>query len=263
MKVPFLLTLAVLVLASSTLAPSVSAGPAGRRLTGHVPRTAIAQARVMGRVAPLERVSLALTLPIRDQAGLDDLLRRLYTPGNPAQDRFLTPDEFTQRFGPTEEDYEAVAAFARAHGLVVIRTAPNRALLTVSGPAAAVEAAFAVRLGRYQAADGRVFFAPSNDPVIPVSLIGRLSGIVGLDNATLRQPLSHRLGTAPHPLLRPLVPAAIKPFSRKPTFSLKPAFGSRLPNQIGSDPNTGALTPKDIKTAYNLSTTALTGHLHL
>ena len=255
----FLLCLSLTGSRTAVFAAPALSSQTTMRLPGTVPVAAVSRAHALDRVPASQIMTLALALPLRDPAGAEAFLERLYDPSDPLYQHYIKPDEFTRRYSPTQQSYDAVAAFARAHGLVVIRTAPNRALLTVSGPAAAVEAAFAVRLGRYQAADGRVFFAPSNDPVIPVSLIGRLSGIVGLDNATLRQPLSHRLGTAPHPLLRPLVPAAIKPFSRKPTFSLKPAFGSRLPNQIGSDPNTGALTPKDIKTAYNLSTTALTG----
>ena len=229
------------------------------RLPGTIPVAAMSRAHALGRVPAGQTMTLALALPLRDPAGAEAFLERLYDPSDPLYQHYIKPDEFVQRYSPTQQSYDAVAAFARAHGLVVVRTSPNRAVLSVSGPASAVESAFAVRLGRYQAADGRVFFAPSNDPVIPVSLIGRLSGIVGLDNATLRQPLSHRRSAAPHSLLRPLVPTASKPFSLKPTFFLKPAFGARQPGEIGSDPNTGALTPKDIKTAYNLTATPLTG----
>ena len=218
MKVPSLRTLAVLILASSALAPSVHADPAGRHLTGHVPHIAIAKARVMGRVAPEERVSLALTLPVRDQAGLDDLLRRLYTPGDPAQGRFLTPDEFAQRFGATEEDYETVAAFARRSGLTVTGTHPNRLVLDVSGPASAVESALGVHLRLYRSAQGRLFRAPDSEPSVPAALAGRLAGVVGLDTLA-----AHR----PH---------------------LRPALGAAAGSGHG-----GGLTPSDIRNAYSLS----------
>jgi hypothetical protein len=214
MKVPCLLTLAAFALASS-----VHADPALlRRLTGHVPRAAIARARLLGRMAPQESVSLALTLPVRDPAGLDTLLRRLYTPGDSMQGRFLTPDEFAQRFGPTAEDYAAVADFARRSGLTVTGTHPNRMVLDVAGPASAVEHGLGVRLGRYRSPQGRVFRAPDSEPSVPAALAGRLAGVVGLDTLAVRRP------------------------------HLRPALGGAAGSGRG-----GGLTPADVRNAYGLS----------
>ncbi len=77
-------TLTALLLTFWTAGVSLpaQAAPLTERLTGHVPRVALAHARLLSRVGANERVGLALTLPLRDQAGLDDLLRRLYTPGD-------------------------------------------------------------------------------------------------------------------------------------------------------------------------------------
>lgn len=189
-----------------------------RRLTGHVPRASVAHARLLGRVSPQETISLAFTLPVRDPDGLKELLRRLYTPGDPMQGRFLTPDEFTRQFGPTAEDYAAVAAFARSRGLQVTGTHPNRLVLDVAGPVSVVESALGVRLQRYQSRLGRVFRAPTGDPVIPDALAGKVAGIVGLDTAAVRRP---------H--LRP---------------ALSPADGTG---------RAGGLSPSDIRTAYSLN----------
>jgi len=215
MKVPCLLTLAALALGFTS---PVHADPALRRLTGHVPRAAIAHARPLGRVASQESVSLALTLPVRDQAGLDTLLRRLYTPGDPMQGRFLTPDEFARRFSPTAEDYAAVADFARRSGLTVTGTHPNRLVLDVAGPASSVERALGVRLGRYRGAQGRIFRAPDADPSVPAALAGRLAGVVGLDTLAVRRP------------------------------HLRPALGGAAGSGRG-----GGLTPADVRNAYGLS----------
>ncbi len=240
------------VLAAPAQPAPAQPGPASMRLPGHVP-AAVGRAQALGRLPSSQTLTLALALPLRDPGGAESFLERLYDPADPLYQHYITPAEFTRRYSPTQQSYDAVIAFARAHGLVVNHTTPNRVLLSVSGPAAAVEAAFAVRLGRYQAADGRVFYAPDTDPAIPASLIGRLSGVAGLDNAGLRRPLFRRRGAGLPSTLRPLVPTAPKP------RSLKPAFGAFAPAEIGTDPNTGALTPRDIKTAYNLTTTPLTG----
>ena len=200
------------------------AAPMMTRLTGHVPRTAISQARLLGRAAPQERVSLALALPLRNQGGLTELLRRLYTPGDPMSGQFLSSAEFTERFGPTAKDYNTVAAFARSRGLTITGTPANRLLLDVAGTTAQVESAFGVHLRRYQSRSGRVFRAPDADPAIPSGLAGRLSAVIGLDTATQRRP---------H--LRP---------------SLNPQAGT---GQLGG------LTPSDVKAAYSLTGVTATG----
>ena len=236
-----LVSLLFSVLCFCLQAPHAEAAPAQVRLRGHVP-AAVMRAHPMGLLPGGTPLSLSLALPLRDPAGLEALLGRVYDPADPLYGHYLTPAEFTDRFGPTQASYDAVAAFARSRGLTVTHTAPNRLLLSVSGPAATVEAAFGVRLHRYQAADGRVFHAPDTDPAVPASLVGRLSGVIGLDNFNVR-----------HPYFRSRIPAL------KPRI-LKPLIGGADPRaEIGSDPNTGALTPSDIKAAYGLSQTPLTG----
>jgi len=216
--------------------------PAGMvRLRGNVPTAAVARASALGRVPAAQTMTLALALPLRDPAGLDSFLDRLYDPADPLHGHYLTPAAFTERFGPTQRSYDAVAAFARSRGLVVTHTSPGRLLLSVSGPAAAVEAAFAVHLGRYQAADGRVFHAPDADPAIPAALAGRLSAVLGLDSVGVWRSHAVRGRVAPRSTLK------------------QAPIGAALPAEIGTDPNTGALTPSDIKAAYGLSQTTLTG----
>ena len=195
-----------------------------RRLSGHVPHTMLAQAHLMGRVAPQETLSLALTLPVHNQTGLTELLQHLYTPGDPLCGHFLTPQEFTAQFGPSPQEYAAVADFARKQGLTVTGTHPNRLLLDVSGPASTVESALSLHLSRYQSRSGRLFRAPDNEPSIPTPLIGTLAGIVGLDTATVRTPHLHP--------------------------SLGGANGSGI---------SGGLSPSDIRTIYDLSSVPETG----
>src|SRR5438132_1301938 len=75
--------------------------PAQQVLSGHVPTGAVANARAIGREQPAQPISLSLVLPLRDEAGLQTLLSRLYNPADPLYGQYLSPDEFTARFGPT------------------------------------------------------------------------------------------------------------------------------------------------------------------
>ncbi len=73
--------------------------------------------------------------------------------------------EFTERFGPTEEDYAAVIRFAEQNGLTVTGTFPNRLVVNVAGSVANIERAFQVTMGSYQhPTEQRAFYSPDREP---------------------------------------------------------------------------------------------------
>src|ERR1700678_951632 len=107
-------------------------------LQGHVPE-AVAASHAIGKVPPATQISLAIGLPLRNQNDLSRLLAQLADPASPNFRRFLTPTQFAERFGPTEKDYQALAAFFEANGFSVTGTHPNRTILDVNGAVADVE----------------------------------------------------------------------------------------------------------------------------
>src|SRR5215471_1046478 len=97
----------------------------GASLRGHVlPVTAKSQ--LVGPVPASQTLNLAIALPLRNQDELRTLLEQLYDPASPHYRRFLTPEQFAERFGPTKEDYATIIEFAKSHGFVVTQTHPNR-----------------------------------------------------------------------------------------------------------------------------------------
>ena len=198
-------------------------------------------AKLMGRQSQTASVRLGLVLPLRDESGLQALIQRLYDRHDPQYGKFLKPEEFNQRFGPTVADYEAMAQFAASQGLTVSRH-PGRTLVGLSGSSGAVEKAFNVRLNQYRMADGRVAYANDATPKLPASIAARVSQIVGLDNLIVVKP--HIRKQFPSAIID-----AIRPLAT-PTY---PISGG-----IGTDPS-GGLTPTDIKNVYNLNTTIYTG----
>ena len=102
-----------------------------------------------GRPSATKRLNLAIGLPLRNEQALDDLLRQIYDPASANFHHYLTPEQFTAQFGPTEQDYQAVIDFARANGLEVTTTHPNRVVLDVSGSVADIERVFHVTLRVY------------------------------------------------------------------------------------------------------------------
>jgi len=157
-----------LAMAGWMLCPSAQAEL--KALPGHVPALA-RQLTPRGRLAGAARLELALSLPLRNQPELNALLHNLYNPASPDFHSYLTPDQFTERFGPTEQDYQTVINFAKTNGLTVTRTQGNRVLLDVSGRVADIEQAFHVTLRTYRhPTEGRDFFAPDTEPTVAQEL---------------------------------------------------------------------------------------------
>jgi uncharacterized repeat protein (TIGR01451 family) len=176
-----LAALAAVVL-SSTAAP-----PLGMKtLSGHVPAV-VSHLQSKGLLAATNRLYLALGLPLRNQEALTNLLQQIYDPASPNYHHYLTPEQFTAQFGPTEEDYQKVINFAQAGGLTVVGTHPNRMLLDVAGSAAEVEKAFNVTLRTYHhPTENRDFFAPDTEPSVPSTL--PVLDISGLNNYWTARP---------------------------------------------------------------------------
>ena len=175
------------VCAPALLLPIMSAQPAGRQvLRGHMP-VEIKSARAVGRVPSQSRLDLAVGLALRNQEELDSLLLQLYDPASPYYRSFLTPEEFAERFGPTEEDYQKLINFMQSNGLTVTATHPNRTLLDVSGAVADLEKTFHVNMLHYQHSTRGRFYAPDREPSLDFD--GTVVSITGLDNFVLPQPM--------------------------------------------------------------------------
>ena len=157
-----------------------------KALPGHVPKLPPGLAPI-GELPATNQLRLAIGLPLRDPAGLQKFLAELYDPSSTNYHRYLSPQEFTDRFGPTMADYQMVNEFARTNGLSVIATHTNRLLLDVQGSVGDIERAFHIKLLLYHhPTENRDFYAPDRDPSVNAGL--PISDVSGLDNYTRPQP---------------------------------------------------------------------------
>ena len=191
-------------------------------LTGHVP-TAVPNLQPVGRLAGSTRLKLSINLPLHNGAVLTNLLEQLYDSASPIYHQYLSPEEFDARFGPTEQEYQALTDWAARNGFAVTALHPNRMLLEVSASVADIERALQVTMRTYaHPTEQRSFFAPDNEPSveagIPILYIG------GLDNFA-----------RPHP--KNLRHSALK------------SARNATPQMIGSGPD-GNLAGFDYRAAY-------------
>jgi kumamolisin len=126
-------------------------------------------------------------LPVRDQAGLDGFLQEVYDPSNPAYRRFLTVEQFTQMFGPSQEDYDALIGFAKVNGFTVTGGSRDGMDVQLKGSVAVIEAAFHITIGVYQhPTEQRTFYAPDREPTVDLPF--QLWHISGLDSYSIPRP---------------------------------------------------------------------------
>jgi hypothetical protein len=156
-----------------------------RALQNHVPNVvASGSVTPTGRLPRSNRIDVVIGLPLRDPEGLKNLLSQIYNPDSPEYRHYLSPQQFAEMFGPTEEDYQAVIGFVESSGLTVKSTAPNRMLVDASGSVGDMESAFRVTMRVYHDANAnRDFYAPDVEPSVPSGI--PVLEIIGLDDFAL------------------------------------------------------------------------------
>jgi len=160
------------------------------------------QAKSVGRLPASQSMRLEIMLPLRHEPELENFLQQLYDRSNPSYRHFLTVEEFTARFGPSQDDYETVVRFAKANGFDVVSTSRNRLLVSVTGSVATIEKALQITMGVYRhPSEDRTFYAPDREPTVDLPF--QLWHISGLDNYSIPRPLYKRR-SADQPQPQPL-----------------------------------------------------------
>ena len=178
------------LLAIVALALSTAISSQAQYMSTHHVREVIrsGEAQAIGQLPAGRIMMLDIVLQLRDQAGLENLLQDIYDPASPSYRHFLTVPEFTERFGPSQQDYDAVVRFARLNGLTVIGGTRDGMEVQVRGPVSAIEHAFNVSMRMYQhPTENRTFYAPDREPTTDLPF--PLWHISGLDNYSIPHPL--------------------------------------------------------------------------
>jgi subtilase family serine protease len=146
---------------------------------------------------PMERMILIFKRSADKQAELDRFLAGLQDPSSPDFHRWLTPEEFGNRFGPSPEDIGAVTGWLTSHGFVVKAVGKGKSWINFSGTVANVEAAFHTSIHIYRV-KGRLYHANAKDPPIPRGLADVVAGVASLNDFP-RRPMHHGVRPAVQP----------------------------------------------------------------
>jgi subtilase family serine protease len=190
---------------------------------------------------PMDHMMLVLTRSPQQQAALDALLAQQQDKSSPNYHKWLTPEQFGQQYGPSDQDVQKVTAWLESQGLSVNKVANGRTTIDFSGTAGQVQQAFHTAMHSYVMTDGTQRWANATNPSIPSALATVVGGVASLNNFP-RHKMSRTFGVV-----------------RKDTKTGKMA---RLAPQFtyaggcnGTGTNCFALGPGDFATIYNVPAT--------
>jgi len=162
-------------------------------LSGHVNPRARAEYD-QGRVDPsqvLPYVSLIVKQTAQQQADLEQLLAEQQDPSSPNYHKWLTPEQYADRFGASQDDLNQVAAWLQQQNLTVVGTARGRNWIAFRGTAGQIESAFGTPIHHYQI-NGELHYANATDPTIPAALQNLVGSIHGLTDFRMRARLTRK-----------------------------------------------------------------------
>ncbi|HEY5366897.1 MAG TPA: protease pro-enzyme activation domain-containing protein, partial [Casimicrobiaceae bacterium] len=192
---------ALIVLGMHAMAANAEADASRVSLPGHVlpllaqatPGLAVATRAKDARMS--EPLTLTVVLRRSNPAGFAAYLEDVYDHGSPNFRHFLSPAQVTERFGPSADDYNAVAGYFADRGFVLSEGSANRMTLTFTGTRAAADAALGVDVKDYTFRE-HAFFANDTDPSLPAGIASRVEAVVGLSSLAVPRPTKEALKAA-------------------------------------------------------------------
>lgn len=99
--------------------------------------------------------------------------------------KFLTPEQYAERFGLDPVDVAKISAWLESSGFVNLEVARSRSWISFNGTAAQAQAAFHTSIHNYLV-NGEAHFANASDPLLPKALEGVAQSVRGLHNFRLK-----------------------------------------------------------------------------
>jgi subtilase family serine protease len=135
----------------------------------------------MDGATKLQSVSLVFKRTAAQEADAEKLLADLQDPSSPNYHKWLTPEQYAERFGLSQSDLDKVVSWLRSQGFTVDRVARGRTQLWFTGSVTKIETAFRTEMHNFTA-KGESHFANSVEPSVPSALGEVVLGVQGLSN---------------------------------------------------------------------------------
>jgi subtilase family serine protease len=247
--------LAISTLAALGPGQAAAASTAGGRtyIAGTHPAWAV-PSRQVAEPDTASSMTARVYLAGRSPSALAKYAEEVSSPASRLFRKFLTPAQVRQRFGPSAAQIAAVTRWLTESGLRV--TAVTQHYVTASGTVAAMQTAFAVRLGSFRGPDGAAAIAPEQTVSVPDSVGGAVLTVMGLDTAVMMM----RPAIASTDAAGPTLPSAFYRagpcsdyFGEKHAYGKPAAYGTHVPWGICG------YIPAQLRGAYGITHSGETG----
>jgi subtilase family serine protease len=143
-------------------------------------RPEMMQGRLNGNTM-IHGVSLIFQRSPAQQDALRRLLAAQHEPSSSQYHKWLTPEQFADRFGLGSNDLAQIRSWLESEGFVVDRVARSRTQISFTGSVARIESVFRTEIHTYIVNEER-HFANATDLSIPAALADVILGVRNLDD---------------------------------------------------------------------------------
>jgi subtilase family serine protease len=133
----------------------------------------------------LSYIALFTVPSATQQVALDQLLGQQQDRRSPLYHKWLTPEQYADRFALNQNDVQKIATWLTSQGFTIIKVAPSRNLIAFRGSAAQVASVFQTEIHNFNV-DGENHFSNIGPPSIPTALSNVVAGFGGLNNFHLK-----------------------------------------------------------------------------
>ncbi len=240
------------ILSGLVVAGSAVAAPGRAAIPGTHPDWAVSRAGQQAPAVTTGGVNLRVYLAGQDPAGLAAYATAVSDPTSASYGDYLTPAQAQARFGATSAQIQAVESWLSGAGLTVTGvTSGAGGYVSVTGTVAQASQAFGVSFANYTDPSGQTARAPVAAATTPSSVASDVLAVSGLDTG------SHEM--KPGDTLPPpgpnywVAPPTSTYYGSKIAYSEPTANGQHQPWTVGG------YTPQQIRGAYNVSDSGMTG----
>jgi subtilase family serine protease len=153
-----------------------------------------------GPVDPAMRlgtITLTTVPTAAQQRAINQLLAQQQDPKSSNYHQWITPEQYADRFGLSQNDMQQMAAWLKSKGFTMIHPSRSRNWISFTGTAAQVQSAFGAEIHHFNV-NGELHYANATAPQIPAAVGGVVTGFRGLDDFRPR-PHGIRRNTGLHP----------------------------------------------------------------
>jgi subtilase family serine protease len=123
-----------------------------------------------------------LTVPnASQQKAINKLLAQQQDRNSPLFHKWLTPEQYADRFGLSPNDIQKLTTWLQSQGFTIVSVARGRNFIVFSGTAAQAENAFQTQIHNFEV-NGETHFSNTTPISIPAALSGIVTGVRGLSN---------------------------------------------------------------------------------